>query len=921
MNRISEKRAQTSRPREQSFLSVDVTGANDVSDEALKVVEDELFALCRANNVPEPEFQIIGACNNLAQKDRHFISLLQIGEIKISSYPVLYTSKNGSKFDVVTRAIHELSLDAPKFKPDSQELYIEGSATSEMLEMPISASDGSTDGLAPMYAGECPFGYAPECPPEYAQECPPEYAQEGPPEYAQEYPSGYEAQYEPEQNGFAPAQEYALENSQGYPPEQTADYPPEQTAEYSPEQTAEYSSEQTAEYSSEPAPESNPEHTEDEASTDIYQVQAEELGLAYESQDIYAADFNAETVSEAELYGEAPAAPSSSETGYVSEDPTQIGAGIHPLNFATRGQLYAEEGGEYAAPDVEGQVDYGAPRGTLLTSAVGDAFNSSWLDRDQFCAQTSLIRSSDAVRGRGAPPDLQSYYDQTDGVLTPEGAALYETAEHSTDEADQGAHEAYYDPGAEILYGSEVQEDQAGAAIYENEEQGVQQTDPGVDVYYNTDPEAAQETLVNGGTFEAGVHGEVDRAGYEAAGNQYTENYYQEESSETSADPTLQEGSYAVQDDAYQPSLYEQGETLPQGVEQGAELYAETFPTASLTESYDEASHSPQLYGAEQRTLADAMADVTLQDVHSIAAYYDEQPHIGEICAVTSHYGGMPAELYPSDIKYGYQTAPESSEPDDTTSDQAAAGDLYFGEQYATATFQDPTAPSNVFYTDEAYPSSSTVGSDSYEFKKEPCSSEIDVETLTEQDALESHQGNHLESPRIGGSLQSRLQSAVIVNIKFDGYVTLNLHGPGYEAFKALDYNYNPEPVEACEIGQWYAVTYDCGDERNTSRAVAQYAFDDNQTYMMHFADIDYEDAVTIDSIHELENSMEVYQVPPQGLTVEVMDLTEKKISPHTVEMLLKEWLSKDVYIIPVETTGTVPKVRLIDSTGKLLDV
>lgn len=51
------------------------------------------------------------------------------------------------------------------------------------------------------------------------------------------------------------------------------------------------------------------------------------------------------------------------------------------------------------------------------------------------------------------------------------------------------------------------------------------------------------------------------------------------------------------------------------------------------------------------------------------------------------------------------------------------------------------------------------------------------------------------------------------------------------------------------------------------------------------------------------------------------MGLTEKKVSPHTVEILLSQWLYKDVYVIPVDLTGAVPKVRLINSAGDLLDV
>ena len=51
------------------------------------------------------------------------------------------------------------------------------------------------------------------------------------------------------------------------------------------------------------------------------------------------------------------------------------------------------------------------------------------------------------------------------------------------------------------------------------------------------------------------------------------------------------------------------------------------------------------------------------------------------------------------------------------------------------------------------------------------------------------------------------------------------------------------------------------------------------------------------------------------------MDLTEKKISPHNVEILLSQWLYRDVYVIPVDTSAKVPKVRLIDVSGEMLDV
>jgi len=127
--------------------------------------------------------------------------------------------------------------------------------------------------------------------------------------------------------------------------------------------------------------------------------------------------------------------------------------------------------------------------------------------------------------------------------------------------------------------------------------------------------------------------------------------------------------------------------------------------------------------------------------------------------------------------------------------------------------------------------------------------------------------------------------------------------------------------VEKCELGQWYIVVWDGADESSAKRAVAQYALEDSQTYMMHFPDEDYMSAVPINSIFELENPIDVCRVPPQGVTVEVMELTEKKVSPHTIEILLAEWLYKDVYVIPIDTTGTVPKVRLIDESGQLLDV
>ena len=67
-----------------------------------------------------------------------------------------------------------------------------------------------------------------------------------------------------------------------------------------------------------------------------------------------------------------------------------------------------------------------------------------------------------------------------------------------------------------------------------------------------------------------------------------------------------------------------------------------------------------------------------------------------------------------------------------------------------------------------------------------------------------------------------------------------------------------------CEIGQWYVVDYADATEFPASRAIPLYAYEDGQTYMMHFADTDREFAVTIDSIFELDNPEEVYRIAPQ---------------------------------------------------------
>ena len=71
-------------------------------------------------------------------------------------------------------------------------------------------------------------------------------------------------------------------------------------------------------------------------------------------------------------------------------------------------------------------------------------------------------------------------------------------------------------------------------------------------------------------------------------------------------------------------------------------------------------------------------------------------------------------------------------------------------------------------------------------------------------------------------------------------------------------------PDFQCEPGQWYAVDYAPTGETAVKRAVAQYALEDGQKYMMHFSDEDFATEVPVELIFELENPDEVYRVPPQ---------------------------------------------------------
>lgn len=56
---------------------------------------------------------------------------------------------------------------------------------------------------------------------------------------------------------------------------------------------------------------------------------------------------------------------------------------------------------------------------------------------------------------------------------------------------------------------------------------------------------------------------------------------------------------------------------------------------------------------------------------------------------------------------------------------------------------------------------------------------------------------------------------------------------------------------------------YENGGQKYSSRAVAQYASEDGQSYMMYFADFDCMSVAPLSSIFQPENVLDVYRVPP----------------------------------------------------------
>lgn len=598
-------------------------------------------------------------------------------------------------------------------------------------------------------------------------------------EYTAEQLAGYSAEQLAEL-GYTVEQLAEL----GYTAEQLADYSTEQLAGYTAEGMAEYAEQQYAEYAAEQLAEYAVEQGTEYAEGQCAENSTEQYGECSQEYAEYSEEQYAQYAQAALEQGLDPAGdPAQYYADTSAQEFQEDHSGVYEVTEASAEQSQAEIQ-EYAeaTADSDSAVQYDEEAYAL--QAFSEREQAALYASGDVALQQVDPAAQYYDESRGTAASQEMYYDETgyalEGDASAEGA-VSEEAPTVLDGAGAPADSTLYD----VSYTGEE-------AVYEN---GA--TSRGG--YYGTEsvPDAEQKLSAheayygNGATYEEGAAELAAQEAYYETGAAYVEGqaelaaqqvYYESKAAyeagaaEYYDGAEADQGEYATGEQAQYCEGYDG--TLDPSQQ---EYYDETYDQTALPEGVD-------IYQLEELPTLDASALVPndastpkMQDAPTPPAENSGVGYVEEELQTSPTADEI--DIY--QVDQVPPTADEAVAADDLTT-RVAGMSLVDSSEPDTTAQVSPVDDIDIYQVDQVpalTPDAETDGDGTTPVKDDELGP-------SEEYAIEEHDG-----PALTGSLETQLKRALIVNISFDGHVTLNLYGPSFDVFSSLVYKHKPEAV------------------------------------------------------------------------------------------------------------------------------